>query len=206
MLCHIFFGIFTSVNSKMFEHVTLLRELLGTFTATVGFLSSVNSPMKSKIAWLLKCFRTLGTVLRFLPTVQCASSDVLVYCTVYWRILHTVSCWKVSPPCMDSKMPLQRARKRKNCWTLWTTKRLLTRMDSHLQPQILCSSERFCTCQLYSFPKLWEKLWDENIKIKSKVNEFNKSLKDYFQNKLSLTVVCTKAYCPSCKIFLQNRI
>jgi hypothetical protein len=168
MLCHIFFSIFTSVNFKMFKHVNLLRELLGTFTATVGFLSSVNSHMKSKIAWLLKCFRTLRTAVRLLPTVQCASSDVLVYCTVYWRILHTVSCWKVSPPCMDSKTPLQRARKRKNCWTLWTTKRLLTRMDSHLQPQILCSSERFCTCQLYFLPKVWENYETKTSKSKAK--------------------------------------
>jgi L-cysteine desulfidase len=58
---------------------------------------------------------------------------------------------------------------------------------------------------LHSFPKLWENFPDENIKFIRNVNEFNKSLKDYFQAKLSLTVVCTKAYCPSCNIFLRNR-
>ncbi len=58
---------------------------------------------------------------------------------------------------------------------------------------------------LYSFPKLWENFPDENIKFIRNVNEFNKSLKEYFLAKLSLTVVCTKAYCPSCNIFLRNR-
>jgi hypothetical protein len=36
--------------------------------------------------------------------------------------------------------------------------------------------------------------------------EFNLSLKTHFLNKLSYTVACTKAYCPSCNTILQLRI
>ncbi len=42
-------------------------------------------------------------------------------------------------------MHLQRAQKRKGFWTLWTTKRFFTRVNSHMQLQSLRISKWLCT-------------------------------------------------------------
>ncbi len=59
---------------------------------------------------------------------------------------------------------------------------------------------------LYSFPRAWVSLSDENIKFTCNIVEFNLSLKTHFLNKLSTTVAFTKAYCPSCNPIRQSRI
>jgi hypothetical protein len=59
---------------------------------------------------------------------------------------------------------------------------------------------------LYLFPKLWVNFQNENIKFIRNIHEFNLSLKEHFIDKLSLNIVCEKAYCPSCNPYLQTRI
>ncbi len=54
--------------------------------------------------------------------------------------------------------------------------------------------------------RAWINLSDENIKFTRNIVEFNLSLKTHFLNKLSSTVACTNAYCPSCNTILQIRI
>ena len=51
---------------------------------------------------------------------------------------------------------------------------------------------------LVSFPTIWEKFPDENIKfIRNKI-EFNEKLKTYLLKQLSYVITCTRLYCPSC--------
>ena len=57
---------------------------------------------------------------------------------------------------------------------------------------------------LYSFPKAWSLLTDHSITIIRNRDEFNVKLKEYFLAKLSFTVTCTKAFCPSCNRFLNS--
>jgi hypothetical protein len=59
---------------------------------------------------------------------------------------------------------------------------------------------------LYSFPRSWVNFQNENIKFIRNVLEFNLSLKNHLIDNLSSTVVCVKAYCPSCNHLLLNRI
>ncbi len=75
--------------------------------------------------------------------------------------------------------------------------------DFYLPSSRLKSLESF---PLYSFPRAWINLPDENIKFTRNIVEFNLSLKTHLLNKLSSTVACTKAYCPSCNPILQIRI
>jgi hypothetical protein len=75
--------------------------------------------------------------------------------------------------------------------------------DFYLPSSRLKSLESF---PLYSFPRAWVNLSDENIKFTRNIVEFNLSLKTHFFNKLSPTVACTKAFCPSCNPILQIRI
>jgi len=56
---------------------------------------------------------------------------------------------------------------------------------------------------LYAFPKAWSQLTDHSITIVRNCAEFNAKLKEYLLGKLSYTVNCTKAYCPSCNRFLN---
>ncbi len=55
----------------------------------------------------------------------------------------------------------------------------------------------------YSFPKAWSLLTDHSITIIRNCAEFNAKLKEHFLEKLSFTVNCTKAFCPSCNRFLN---
>jgi len=75
--------------------------------------------------------------------------------------------------------------------------------DFYVPTSRLKSLEKF---PLYSFPKSWENFTDESIKIIRNTSEFNSKLKEQFLEKLSSTVICTRAYCPSCNPFLQLRI
>ena len=75
--------------------------------------------------------------------------------------------------------------------------------DFYVPTSRLKSLEKF---PLYSFPKSWENFTDESIKIIRNTSEFNAKLEEQFLEKLSSTVICTRAYCPSCNPFLQLRI
>ena len=56
---------------------------------------------------------------------------------------------------------------------------------------------------LYAFSKAWSQLTDHSITIVQNFAEFNAKLKEYLLGKLSYTVNCTKAFCPSCNHFLN---
>jgi len=78
-------------------------------------------------------------------------------------------------------------------------------LRNHYQVNIpfirLASIERH---PLLSYPKLWDDLPDNNVKIIRNRLEFCKKLKDYFIKNLSSTVFCTRVLCPSCNLNLYN--
>jgi len=51
---------------------------------------------------------------------------------------------------------------------------------------------------LTSFPKKWESLTDESVRILRDKKEFDTALKNFFLQKLASHIKCTNPYCPSC--------
>ena len=51
---------------------------------------------------------------------------------------------------------------------------------------------------LTSFPKKWESLTDESVRILRDKKEFDTALKNFFLQQLAAHIKCTNPYCPSC--------
>ena len=56
----------------------------------------------------------------------------------------------------------------------------------------------FAKNPLFNFPKIWELFPDEQIKFIRNIIEFDSKLKNFFLNDLSDTIICNRAFCPTC--------
>ena len=74
---------------------------------------------------------------------------------------------------------------------------LRNHQEFHIPPSRLNSSDKF---PLASFPRIWLSFPDKNIKNTTNKISFNRSLKEFFLNKLNSTYVCTRLLCPHCHL------
>ena len=63
----------------------------------------------------------------------------------------------------------------------------------------------FAKNPLFDFPKIWELFPDNQLKFIRNTLVFDTKLKNYFLNDLSDTILCNRAFCPSCYADRTNR-